>query len=264
MKKLNLLQLILFLLLVTGVFMIPASEHARSSAEEELYVHDDGAAEEEKWIPFEELQPEQVELKAIVREEEAWIQVRITFPTSGYRVNWGKVDRDNNTFSADAQVDMYTGPVLQVITEKRHRYELGPLEKGERYRFLFKNRGDLIASIYFSGECIIDTPSLYVDKDNNRITEEEYSFSVGYTACEQGHAIEYRFDWGDVENLGDNNYSAWRENPSTAQSWSYEGVYEVRVQVRCTENPANVSFWSDKTEVEIGEPTLIRDWDQYY
>ena len=74
--------------------------------------------------------------------------------------------------------------------------------------------------------------------------------------CTQGHPTEFRFDWGD------GTFSEWR--PSDAERWDAnhvwyaEGIYGVRVQVRCTIDKTLIDSSSEKV-VRIIPPGGIGD-----
>ncbi len=223
---------------------------------------DDNADESEEWIPVKDLDPDRVELKAIVREHNAWVQVTIIFPNSGYDVEWGEVEQDNNTFIADTRIEA-DEIVLPVVTEKRYRYELGELDEEEEYRFVFQVWGEKIDSIKFSGSCIVES-TVVVFEEDSPVIDESYPFSAEETSCACGNNVEYRFEWDDVENLSRESFSEWSETPEKEHSWSDEGEYNVRVQARCSENPANASPLSDENKIEISEETRIDDWNLYY
>jgi len=103
----------------------------------------------EEWRPTLPPWPETVWLEAISIEGNAYVNVGMTFPTGGYDVDWGSVTRiDDLTFSADAKIWVWTGPVIQVITEASHVYDLGALPPGF-YEFIFTVWGTPIKSLPF-------------------------------------------------------------------------------------------------------------------
>ena len=53
-----------------------------------------------------------------------------------------------------------------------------------------------------------------------------YTYSVIGAVTSQGHALEYRFDWGD------GGYSPWSPAMSAAHSWGVAGLYSAKAEVR--------------------------------
>ena len=70
-----------------------------------------------------------------------------------------------------------------------------------------------------------------------------YSYTTGSAASSLGHAVEYRFDWGD------GSYSAWSSSASASHSWATAGTYQVRAQARCGTHTGAVSGWSSALAV---------------
>jgi len=95
--------------------------------------------------------------------------------------------------------------------------------------------------------CRVSTPDVPSGADFG-VPGELYPFATGGAECEAGHAVQYRFDWGD------GSYSDWRSSTNANNSWSVEGTYQVRAQARCAENTAVTSSWSDALSVPIDEP----------
>jgi hypothetical protein len=103
---------------------------------------------QEEWVPYTPA-AEQTEIEIHEHEGKRIAVVAITFPDAGYRVDWGTLAREGNTFRADAKVDRYLGPAPAVITTKRQEYLLGALEPGT-YTFEFSARGVPVESATFS------------------------------------------------------------------------------------------------------------------
>ncbi len=79
-----------------------------------------------------------------------------------------------------------------------------------------------------------------------------YNYSTGGSVSNVGHAIEYRFDWGD------GNYSSWSSATSTTKSWSSAGTYVVKAQARCAHDMAVISGWSPGLGVNITAPISLQ------
>jgi len=108
------------------------------------------AVRSQEWRPTLPPWPDTVRLEAISVGENVHVKVAMEFPTSGYNVNWGSVTRiDDSTFSADAELWVWTGYVLMVITGASHTYDLGALSPGT-YRFIFNVWGIPIKSSQFT------------------------------------------------------------------------------------------------------------------
>jgi murein DD-endopeptidase MepM/ murein hydrolase activator NlpD len=86
--------------------------------------------------------------------------------------------------------------------------------------------------------------------ETNGYTNTTYSFNTTGASCSEGHAVEYRFDWGD------GNYSNWSISESAAHSWSMSGSYLVRAQARCSVEQDILSEWSDGLSVTITEEII--------
>jgi hypothetical protein len=79
----------------------------------------------------------------------AFAEVRLTFPNTGYRVtDWGEVVRNGSDFSVDAKVERWTGASGQAITTLEHTYALGALAPGA-YSFTFKSNRAVVKSQQF-------------------------------------------------------------------------------------------------------------------
>ncbi len=70
-------------------------------------------------------------------------------------------------------------------------------------------------------------------------------YSTGGAESDQGHALQYRFDWGDGTT------SPWSSNISAFHAWSTSGTYVVKAQARCALHTARVSSWSNGLTVTI-------------
>ncbi len=74
-----------------------------------------------------------------------------------------------------------------------------------------------------------------------------YSFTTGGSTDSLGHAVQYRFYWGN------GLYSVWSSSTSASKAWSNPGTYQVQAQARCASNPSIVSGWSSKKAVTISK-----------
>ncbi len=61
-----------------------------------------------------------------------------------------------------------------------------------------------------------------------------------------GDSIQYQFDWGKVQ-------SQWFTSPSYPKAWNITGVYQVKLQARCTKHPTILSPWSKSLTVSVSK-----------
>lgn len=95
------------------------------------------------------------ELKVWTSAGNTYAKVRLTFPSSGWRVDWGQLTRAGNNFTADAKVERWTGASAQMITYKENTYNLGALPSGT-YTFTFKSYGVTVKSQQFDPSAVAE------------------------------------------------------------------------------------------------------------
>jgi len=78
-----------------------------------------------------------------------------------------------------------------------------------------------------------------------------YTYTTGGSTCSEGHAVEYRFDWGD------GTYSSWSTSTSASHQWAADGTYTVRAEARCSINTSIVSDPSAGLTVSISTPHTV-------
>jgi hypothetical protein len=162
-------------------------------------------------------------------------KVRLTFPTGGWRVDWGQVSREGDNFTANAKVERWTGIVTQAITHAENTYQLGPLSPGN-YTFTFKSWGVTIRSEQFNPGLIAERwePAtlagnrvglrLWTLTNNTTLIKIELYFpDTGYRVL----------DWGTVSRSGneftvDINAERWTGD-SRAQTVIADHDYELGV-----------------------------------
>lgn len=76
------------------------------------------------------------------------------------------------------------------------------------------------------------------------------NFSTGSAVSSLGHAVEYRFDWGD------GNQSSWGGN-SSSHSYSNTGTYQIRARARCQQHTSIESNWSNSLNVTISPDQYV-------
>jgi hypothetical protein len=132
-----------------------------------------------------------------------YAKVLLTFPTGGWRVDWGQLTRVGNTFTADARVDRYNGLTTQAITYKENTYNLGALEPGT-YTFTFKSHGVVMKSQQFDPSKVVEhwEPTVLTNGIGIRLWTTEAG--VTYIKIElyfpdTGYSV---VDWGQVTRSG--------------------------------------------------------------
>jgi hypothetical protein len=132
-----------------------------------------------------------------------YAKVVLTFPSGGWRVDWGQVTRVGNNFTADARVERYNGASTQAIVYKENTYNLGALEPGT-YTFTFKSYGVAMKSVQFDPAQVVEHWEpvvltngigirLWTAADGiTRIKIELYLPDTGYSVV----------DWGQVTRSG--------------------------------------------------------------
>ncbi len=108
-----------------------------------------------------------------------------------------------------------------------------------------------VVSSWSSGKSVTINPASHTVSTPNTpsgpstgTVNQSLSFSTGGSSCNQGHSVQYRFDWGNSV------YSSWG---SSSQSYSYSsaGTYTVKAQARCSSDNSVVSSWSSGKSVTI-------------
>lgn len=144
------------------------------------------------------------EIKVWTSGGNAYAKVRLTFPTGGWRVDWGQVTRAGNDFTANAKVERWDGMTTQAITYQENTYNLGALEPGT-YTFTFKSYGVAMKSHQFD-------PALVAERwepttlPGNRVLVRIMQFTSGLIFAK----VEFYFpdtgyrvvDWGQVSRSG--------------------------------------------------------------
>jgi hypothetical protein len=107
----------------------------------------------------------------------------------------------------------------------------------------------LEVSITVLGAETISTP----DVPNGFTTGEEgesLNFATTGAVSSDGHAVAYRWDWGD------GTISIWTSVATRSYTWNTAGTYEVKVQARCVTHPSIMSNWSGALTVTITVPAV--------
>jgi hypothetical protein len=74
-----------------------------------------------------------------------------------------------------------------------------------------------------------------------------YTYTTGGSTSNLGHAVQYKFDWGDGTD------SNWLPGGVTSaqRAWSVGGGYNIRAKARCSLDPGIESAWSPVVTVRI-------------
>jgi hypothetical protein len=83
--------------------------------------------------------------------------------------------------------------------------------------------------------------------------EETKTFCARDTVSSCGHALQYRFDWGD------GTISEWSSSNCASKAWASLGTHAVTAQARCAEHNDKVSHWSDPVAVTVDETVPTPD-----
>jgi hypothetical protein len=90
----------------------------------------------------------------------------------------------------------------------------------------------------------VSTPSV-PDGPAEGLTAVSYDFTSGGSSCNLGHALEFRYEWGD------GSFSGWASSADGSHAWSAADTHYVRVQARCSQDTNIVSEWSSQKMVVI-------------
>lgn len=122
----------------------------------------------ETWVPYAP-NSVQVNLEFWMVNQTAYIDITITFTTSGYNVSsWGEVTKDGYILWVNSEIWHWTGASLAVITPVSHTYELGYLESGS-YTFTFKAWSIDIKSIDFTVTAVATIDPILCDINEDGI-----------------------------------------------------------------------------------------------
>lgn len=91
---------------------------------------------------------------------------------------------------------------------------------------------------------LISTPAPPAGPQNG-LTAETYGYEAAGAVSSKGHALVYRFDWGD------GTASAWSSAAKAEHAWPTAGTYPVVVQARCQAEPTTTSAFSEQFPVDI-------------
>lgn len=150
----------------------------------------------EEWTPYIP-SPEQVELESITKNGNTFINVKLIFPNTCFRVSdWGEIERNGNTFSVNTKVEEFTGFCLQTLTTYDHTYDLGNLPDGT-YSFIFKCWGEVVKVLTFEVGIQNQSPiANFTYSPLNPVVNQQVTFDASHSYDpDGGEIIEY---WWNV------------------------------------------------------------------
>ena len=131
-------------------------------------------------------------------------EVRLTFPNTGYRVDWGAVTRTGNDFVADARVERWDGISAQMIMTQENTYNLGALSPGT-YTFTFRSYGTTLQSQRFDPSLVAERWETTTSIGNGQVGVRVWT-AAGITNTkvelyfpDTGYRVT---DWGQVSRSG--------------------------------------------------------------
>jgi hypothetical protein len=150
--------------------------------------------------------PEQTRIFMVCDGTQTKARVTLVFPDSGYEVtNWGTVQRQDNTFSVNAEVTRWMDSPATVVTTLTHEYDLGTLAYAD-YVFEFRAWDQPVESREFrpGWEQFVEyvpTPEqtkLFITQDS---TNTKANVSMLFSSS--GYMVR---DWGEVQQDGNTLY----------------------------------------------------------
>lgn len=109
---------------------------------------------------------------------------------------------------------------------------------------------ELAVMIIGAGSHWVNPPDLPTGPKSG-MTGIPYSHAAAGAWCNQGHPVEYRFDWGD------GNFSAWGPIASAIHAWAIPGLFQVRAQARCVADNTVESAWSGPKLMPVSQSPPI-------
>jgi hypothetical protein len=131
-------------------------------------------------------------------------EVRLTFPNTGYRVDWGEVTRTGNDFVADARVERWDGISAQMIMTQENTYNLGVLSPGT-YTFTFRSYRTTLKSQRFDPSLLAERWEPATSVGNGQVGVRIWTVAgITNTKVElyfpdTGYRVT---DWGQVSRSG--------------------------------------------------------------
>jgi hypothetical protein len=118
----------------------------------------------------------QSEIRTWTTEGTTYAYLKLLFPDAGYRVaDWGQQVRSGNDFTADADVEKFSGPSVQAVTTTAQIYNLGPLADGT-YTFNFKTSGTLARTLQFVISSTAPSPANPIDNAREFVRQQYRDF----------------------------------------------------------------------------------------
>ena len=156
-----------------------------------------------------------------------------------YRFDWGDGSQSPWTSSSSAQHSWSAAGEVQVKGQARCAEHTSIESQWSDPR-----------TVTISAEETVTTPDAPAGPVSAEIGEN-LTYTTTGAVSSRGHALEYRFDWGN------GFVSPWSTNLYAHYTWNTANTYELKVQARCQLHPTVESEWSAALSVDIHDPAEI-------
>ncbi|MBL7094327.1 PKD domain-containing protein [candidate division KSB1 bacterium] len=198
---------------------------------------------------FDEVHPNSVGFN--IMAQTYWnVLKNVTLPSDLYELTVTVNPAGAGYVNINPQKEYYSyneGVILTAAAYGDYRFDhwsgdTNPDTENPRYVFMKKNRTLIANFVNDTGE-FITVPNMPAGP-NSGSSGSELTFSASGAVNNQGHDVEYQFDWGDGFQSG------W--GSSTQKHIFYaSGTYEVRARARCVIHTNVLSSWSSFLSVTI-------------
>jgi len=190
-----------------------------------------------------------------VQRDDDWY--RIAAPTGTQRI---LVDCRFTHADGDIDIALYNASGTRVAlsngTQDNEYIDYAASGAGTYYiRVYYENRGNTYDLWWdaVAGSHAVSTPNTPNGPTNGQ-ANTSYSYGTGGATCNQGHAVQYLFDWGNQTDSG------WLPVGTTNASKSWPaGNYTVSAKARCATDTGIESGWSGGLPVTISGVTGTPD-----
>jgi len=171
-------------------------------------------------------------------------------------LRWTCSDPDGDKLTYDVHFGKTSNPVLLSASQTQTSYSPDTLQYSTKYYWRIvaideSNAKTSSDTWEFTTKAAptesITSPTKPVGPDSGRVNQL-ISFGTGGSSSNLGHALEYRFEWGD------GTYSNWTALTIGSHSWSASGTFNIRSQSRCATHTSAISNWSISKLITINNP----------
>lgn len=169
-------------------------------------------------------------------------------------LEWGVYSLSNGpvlTFTVYHSASQVSGTPSTTLTIQAGDNDSATIAVSPGTYYLKVYSGGALGNGYFSVEASF-TPEVHTvsqpDTPSGTISgyvDTEYTYTTGGAVCDQGHPIEYHFEWDD------GSVSSWDASTSASHTWTSPGTYYVKAQARC--DGGEYSDRSNSLTVSISE-----------